>query len=240
MASIQVEHKQSAGLFARPVPRWKRAIDLVCASLMLIAASPFMLAVAAYIKIMSPGPVFFRQARVGHGGRRFEMIKFRTMHVGTDVSAHKNYMAELIRNGESADKPMIKRDEQNPAIIPLGNVLRKSCMDELPQIFNVFKGEMSLVGPRPVIPYEVDEFLRWHHGRFDVLPGLTGLWQVMGKNSLTFNEMIRLDVRYTREMSPALDAAIMLRTPAVIVGQLAGGALAKRRVRDGQPETAAR
>jgi lipopolysaccharide/colanic/teichoic acid biosynthesis glycosyltransferase len=239
MATIQVEHKQCAELFARPVPRWKRAVDLACSSLLLIAASPIMLAMALYIKIMSPGPVFFRQARVGHGGRPFEMLKFRTMHVGADVTAHKKYMAELIRNGESADKPMIKRDEQNPAIIPFGNIIRKSCVDELPQIFNVFKGDMSLVGPRPVIPYEADEFLHWHHGRFDVLPGLTGLWQVMGKNSLTFNEMIRLDVRYSREMSPVLDAAIMLRTPAVIVGQLTGSALGKR-ARGGQPETVAR
>jgi len=100
----------------------------VCSSLLLIAASPVLLAMALYIKVVSPGPVFFRQARVGRGGRPFEMLKFRTMHVGVDVTAHKKYMAELIRNGESADKPMVKRDEQNPAIIPFGNIIRKSCV----------------------------------------------------------------------------------------------------------------
>jgi len=222
------------------MPRWKRALDIVGASALLIAASPLMLMVALYIKVVSPGPVFFTQQRVGRGGRPFYMIKFRTMRVNADQTAHKKYMAELIRDAKAAGKPMVKRDEANPAIIPFGGVLRKSCFDELPQLFNVFKGDMSLVGPRPVIPYEVDEFLCWHYGRFDVLPGLTGLWQVMGKNSLTFVEMIRLDVRYSREMSPALDAEILLRTPGVILGQLTGGALEKRRARDRQPETAAR
>jgi len=240
MKTLHIEHKGSAEIFARSVPAWKRALDILGAAVLLIAASPFMLALALYIKIASPGPVLFTQQRVGRGGRPFPMMKFRTMHVNADQSAHKQYMAELIRDAAAAGKPMIKRDEANPAIIPLGGLLRKSCIDELPQLFNVLKGDMSLVGPRPVIPYEVEEFLCWHHGRFDVLPGLTGLWQVMGKNSLTFSEMIRLDVRYSREMSPALDAEILLRTPGVILGQLAGGAFEKRRDGDRQPETAAR
>ena len=240
MPNVHVEHKRSGEIFAREIPGWKRALDIAGAVALLIAASPLMIAVALWIKIVSPGPALFRQLRVGHGGEPFPMIKFRTMRVGADVTAHKNYMAELVRNGEAADKPMLKQDRANPAIIPFGNVLRKSCIDELPQLFNVLKGNMSLVGPRPVIPYEVDEFLCWHHGRFDVLPGLTGLWQVMGKNSLTFNEMIRLDVRYSREMSPALDAEILLRTPGVILGQLTGGAREKQRDQSGQAETAAR
>jgi lipopolysaccharide/colanic/teichoic acid biosynthesis glycosyltransferase len=169
----------------------------------------------------------FRQQRVGRGGEPFTIYKFRTMRPDMDVSKHKEYMKELIRNGADADKPMIKQDSANPAIIPLGAILRKSAIDELPQLFNVLKGDMSLVGPRPVIPYEAKEFLDWHNGRFDVLPGLTGLWQVMGKNNLTFNEMIRLDVRYSREISPALDVEILLRTPAVLVGQLSAGRAAR-------------
>lgn len=216
----QVEYKRSAAVFTRRQPVWKRAMDLAGATLLIIATAPIMIAVAIYIKIVSPGDALFKQQRVGRGGEPFTIYKFRTMRPDMDVSKHKDYMTELIRSGEGADKPMIKQDAANPAIIPFGAALRKSAIDELPQLFNVLKGDMSLVGPRPVIPYEAKEFLDWHNGRFDVLPGLTGLWQVMGKNNLTFNEMIRLDVRYSREISPALDAEILLRTPAVLVGQL--------------------
>jgi lipopolysaccharide/colanic/teichoic acid biosynthesis glycosyltransferase len=224
----QVEYKRSAAVFARKQPVWKRTVDIVGAALLIVATAPIMLATAIYIKIVSPGNALFKQQRVGRGGEPFTIYKFRTMRPDMDVSKHKDYMTELIRNGEDADKPMLKLDGENPAIIPFGNALRKSAIDELPQLFNVLKGEMSLVGPRPVIPYEAKEFLDWHNGRFDVLPGLTGLWQVMGKNTLTFNEMIRLDVRYSREVSPALDAEILLRTPAVIVGQLSAGRAARR------------
>jgi lipopolysaccharide/colanic/teichoic acid biosynthesis glycosyltransferase len=224
----QIEYKRSAEVFARRQPTWKRAVDVIGALVLILATSPIMLAVAIYIKIVSPGEALFKQQRVGRGGQPFTIFKFRTMRPDIDVSKHKDYMTELIRNGQDADKPMLKLDNENPAIIPLGNALRKSAIDELPQLFNVLKGDMSLVGPRPVIPYEAREFLDWHNGRFDVLPGLTGLWQVMGKNNLTFNEMIRLDVRYSREVSPALDAEILLRTPAVLVGQLKAGRSARR------------
>lgn len=224
----QVEYKRSAEVFARELPLWKRVMDIAGALVLIVATGPIMIAVAIYIKMVSPGDALFKQQRVGRGGRPFTIYKFRTMRKDMDVSTHKDYMTELIRNGEDADKPMLKLDAANPAIIPLGNALRKSAIDELPQLFNVLKGDMSLVGPRPVIPYEAKEFLDWHNGRFDVLPGLTGLWQVMGKNNLTFNEMIRLDVRYSREISPALDAQIILRTPAVLVGQLSAGRAARR------------
>jgi lipopolysaccharide/colanic/teichoic acid biosynthesis glycosyltransferase len=224
----RVKHKRSAEIFARDVPAWKRAVDVAGALVLIVLTSPVMLLTAVYIKLVSPGEVLFTQERIGHGGKSFTILKFRTMRPGSDVSMHKEYMAELIRNGDAADKPMLKLDGENPEIIPLGNALRESAVDELPQLFNVLKGDMSLVGPRPVIPYEAKEFLNWHHGRFDVLPGLTGLWQVRGKNKLTFNEMIRLDVRYSRELSPALDAQILLRTPAVILGQLAGGLSGRR------------
>jgi lipopolysaccharide/colanic/teichoic acid biosynthesis glycosyltransferase len=223
-----VERKRSAEVFAREVPVWKRTIDVAGALVLIVATAPVMLLTAAYIKLVSPGKILFKQERIGHGGRPFTILKFRTMRSGADVSSHKSYMAELIRSGDAADKPMVKLDGENPEIIPLGNALRKSAVDELPQLFNVLRGDMSLVGPRPVIPYEAKEFLDWHYSRFDVLPGLTGLWQVEGKNSLTFNEMIRLDVRYSRDFSPALDARIILRTPGVILGQLASGVSGRR------------
>ena len=114
---------------------------------------------------------------------------------------------------------MIKLDECDPQIIPFGRFLRNTCLDELPQLINVLRGEMSLVGPRPPIPYEVKEYLRWHNGRFDIVPGMTGLWQVSGKNGLTFKEMIRLDIRYTRNISLWLDLKILFKTPMAIFNQ---------------------
>jgi lipopolysaccharide/colanic/teichoic acid biosynthesis glycosyltransferase len=219
-----LQFKRSGDVFARRVPRWKRCVDVVGSLALIVMASPAMIATALHIKLVSRGPILFKQRRIGIGGREFTMWKFRTMQQSPKAeSRHREYMAELIR-GNGAAMPMAKLDEDNPSIIPLGTFLRKSCIDELPQLFNVLAGEMSIVGPRPVIPYEVMEFLPWHFGRFDVLPGLTGLWQVRGKNSLSFIEMIRLDVRYARNLSPALDLEIMVRTPMVILGQLTGRA----------------
>ena len=219
-----LEFKRSGDVFAQRAPRWKRWMDVSGSALLILAASPLLVATALYIKAVSRGPVFFKQKRIGLGGREFTMWKFRTMHEHNRSDRHREYMAQLIHSGNGESVPMVKLDENNPAIIPLGVFLRKSCIDELPQLFNVLWGEMSLVGPRPVIPYEVNEYDVWHFGRFDVLPGLTGLWQVRGKNSLSFKEMIRLDVRYARSISPTLDLEIMLRTPMVIVGQLTGRA----------------
>lgn len=216
-----LEFKRSGDVFARPIPRWKRAVDVTGAVLLIIAASLVMIATALYIKLVSRGPVLFRQPRIGLGGHEFTMLKFRTMHENAKADRrHREYMAGLIRGASGSAAPMSKLDEDNPAIIPLGGLLRKSCIDELPQLFNVLAGNMSLVGPRPVIPYEVNEFLSWHFVRFDVLPGLTGLWQVRGKNRLSFNDMIRLDVRYARSVSPTLDFEIIMRTPMVILEQL--------------------
>ncbi len=216
----EIEVKQSGEAFARRLPGWKRVMDVTGALVLIVIASPVMLATAIFIRIVSPGKALFAQERVGHHGKPFTILKFRTMRSNADVSSHKEYMTELIRGANAAGKPMLKQDRVNPAIIPFGNALRKSALDELPQLFNVLKGDMSLVGPRPVIPYEAQEFMNWHKSRFDVLPGLTGLWQVMGKNNLTFSEMIRLDVRYSREMSPALDLEILARTPTVLLKEL--------------------
>lgn len=202
-------------VFVRRIPVWKRAIDLSGAVTALTLCAPVMLLVAAYIKIVSPGPVFFRQERVGYRGKLFTFLKFRTMKPGNDVSAHREHLRELIRS----DMPMWKLDTVNdPRIIPGGNIIRKLSLDELPQFINVLRGEMSLVGPRPCIPYEAEEYLRWHTRRFDAYPGLSGLWQVSGKNRLSFKEMIRLDIAYANNMSFLLDLKIILKTFPTLVG----------------------
>ena len=171
------------------------------------------------IKIVSPGPVFFRQERVGRSGNIFTLFKFRTMRVNNDESEHRKYLKDLIGDGSDDEKPMIKLDD-NARIIPFGKIIRSIAIDELPQLINVLRGEMSLVGPRPCIPYEAEEYLRWHARRFDITPGLTGLWQVSGKNKTTFKEMIRLDIKYAAERSFLMDVIIFLKTPLVVLSQL--------------------
>jgi lipopolysaccharide/colanic/teichoic acid biosynthesis glycosyltransferase len=208
--------------FVRKIPLWKRGLDLFGSIIGLVLFSPLFFIIALIIKIVSPGPVFFKQERIGYGGKAFSLIKFRTMEINTDTEIHQNYCAELI-NGEctkkNSDRPMIKLDDDNPNIIPFGKIIRKTCLDELPQFLNVLCGDMSLVGPRPPIPYEVEEYLRWHKGRFDAIPGMTGLWQVSGKNRLSFKEMVRLDIRYSRSLSLFLDLKILLMTPYAIISE---------------------
>jgi lipopolysaccharide/colanic/teichoic acid biosynthesis glycosyltransferase len=201
-------------IMGRPIPLWKRFLDILGALVGLILFSPFFLLIALFIKIVSPGPVFFRQERVGYLGRLFPFWKFRTMHVDNDDTGHKQYLSHLI-NG---DAPMAKMDDaRDPRIIPFGKLLRGACLDEMPQLFNVLLGDMSLVGPRPCLPYEAEEYLQWHARRFDIVPGMTGLWQVSGKNRLTYKEMVRLDIRYSRAMSPWVDVKILLLTgPAIL------------------------
>ncbi len=199
--------------FCRRIPAWKRCIDLIGSASMIILLSPLLLIVSLYIKCVSRGKVFFLQKRVGYRSRIFTFIKFRTMHANNDASFHRQYLKELIRNGGPMEKLDCGRD---PRIILGGRIMRKFCIDELPQLFNVLRGDMSLVGPRPCIPYEAEEFLRWHAHRFDILPGMTGLWQVSGKNKLSFEQMIRLDISYMKRMSPLLDVKILFLTiPAI-------------------------
>lgn len=201
----------------------KRSFDVLGAAIIILLLSPLFLITALYIKIVSPGPVFFRQQRMGYGGQPFTFLKFRTMKPGSDSSGHQAYLATLINSETSDDQetPMIKLDH-DPQIIPGGNLLRKSCLDELPQLFNVLRGDMSLVGPRPPIPYEVKEYRPWHRGRFDAMPGMTGLWQVSGKNRLSFREMVRLDIRYARDRTLWMDIKILFKTPLAILDQLKG------------------
>ncbi len=204
-------------LFARSIPGWKQLVDVVGSLLLLVVLSPVFLLISLLIKVVSPGPVFYRQERVGYMGKTFTFWKFRTMHNNNDATGHKQYLSHLIKG----DVPMKKLDDgRDNRIIPFGKILRSSCLDELPQLVNVFLGDMSLVGPRPCLPYEAEEYLQWHARRFDTVPGMTGLWQVSGKNRLTFKEMIRLDIQYSREMSPWLDAKVLLLTVPAILGMV--------------------
>jgi len=225
------QNKSLGGLLSKRPARWKRLIDIAGSLAGLVCLWPLLLIIAAYIKAVSPGPVFFWQARVGRGGKSFECIKFRTMKPDADVSRHKTYLADLINGGGQASdgqQKMIKLHD-DPQIIPFGNVLREMGLDELPQLFNVLRGEMSLVGPRPPIAYEVEQYKLWYKDRFDVTPGLTGLWQISGKNRLTFNEMIRLDIQYARNVSFWLDMKILICTPYAVYTQVKDYILRKRR-----------
>jgi lipopolysaccharide/colanic/teichoic acid biosynthesis glycosyltransferase len=201
-------------IFVYSVPKWKRGLDITGSIVLLLLFSPLFLITTLYIKMVSRGPVFFCQKRVGYRGRTFTFLKLRTMKIDTSAHNHKRYLKELI----NSDKPMVKLDSKKDSrIIFGGKIIRKACIDELPQLINVLRGEMSLVGPRPCIPYEAEEYLRWHTNRFNLLPGCTGLWQVSGKNRLTFKQMVRLDIAYAKNMSFWNDIKILLRTaPAVL------------------------
>lgn len=196
------------------LPAWKRILDIVGSTTGLVLLSPLFLLIAVIIKMGSDGPIFFTQKRVGYLGKVFTFWKFRTMRVNADSKQHQSYVHQLI----DSDAPMIKLDStEQSQIIPFGRVLRKTSLDELPQLINVLLGQMSLVGPRPCLPYEAEKYLRWHAKRFDCVPGMTGLWQVSGKNKITFKEMIRLDIKYAKKLSLWLDLAILFRTiPTVI------------------------
>jgi len=199
------------------IPGWKRAFDMICSSTGLIVLSPLLMLVAIMIKIVSPGPVFFVQERVGYLGKHFGLLKVRTMKAGTDTSVHEDYVRELMRTGES-----MKKLGHDPRIIPFGNLFRKTGIDELPQLINVVRGQMSLVGPRPCLPAEFEEYLQWHKRRFYTAPGITGLWQVSGKNRLTFKEMIRRDITYEQKRSLGLDLKILFKTLPAVAGIMRG------------------
>ena len=212
--------------YVHKIPLWKRILDIIGAILGLILFFPLMLLISLLIKIVSPGNILFKQERAGFGGESFQFLKFRTMKVNTDTTKHQQYYAQLINgvsNEVKSEMIMTKLDDSNTEIIPFGKILRITYLDELPQLVNVLLGEMSLVGPRPPIPNEVKEYLRWHNGRFDSVPGMTGLWQVSGKNRLTFSQMVRLDVRYSRLLTFWLDIKILLMTPVAIISHIKDG-----------------
>ena len=194
-------------------PRWKRALDITCILLASPLLIPLGILIALYIKVVSPGSVLFRQERVGFLGRHFVCFKFRSMVANADSSLHQNHLAQLMASG----RPMVKLDVAgDQRLIPGGVLLRSLGLDELPQLLNVLRGEMSLVGPRPAMAYECEKYEPCYWGRFDTLPGLTGLWQVSGKNRTTFDEMMALDLRYAKLKSILLDLKIMAWTlPAI-------------------------
>jgi len=199
------------------MPAWKRSIDILCGLLALPVLGLWVLLMTVVTWLVSPGPVFFRQERVGFRGRRFGMLKFRTMTVGADPTLHQNHFRQLVES----NAPMVKLDTRGDArLIPGGWILRASGLDELPQILNVLGGDMSLVGPRPCLLSEFDQYLPAHRERVDAVPGLTGLWQVSGKNRTTFEEMVRLDIAYARRVSPLLDLKIILLTPWALAVQV--------------------
>jgi len=199
------------------IPLWKRVLDILFILVILPAVLPLAALIFVVIRLVSAGPVLFRQERVGHLGRPFMCLKFRTMFVGAETSSHQGHLEQLINSAQ----PMVKLDAHGDSrIIPCGSLLRMSGLDELPQFINVLRGDMSIVGPRPCLSYECEKYLPWQRERFNTLPGLTGLWQVSGKNQTTFNEMMQLDIQYTRNKTLWLDLAIIAKTIPAIVGQI--------------------
>ena len=204
----------------------KRAMDIAGSTLMLILCMPLVSIIALAVKATSKGPVFFRQQRVGQYGKQFTFLKFRSMLVNNDHNVHREYITKFIAS-EANKQPSGAKGKgvfkltNDTRVTRVGRFLRRTSLDELPQFLNVLRGEMSLVGPRPPIPYELAAYQTWHRRRLlEVKPGITGLWQVTGRSRVNFDEMVRLDLRYATSWSPWLDFAILMRTPfAVIKGE---------------------
>ena len=202
----------------------KRMMDVAGAGALLLVLSPLLAAIAAMIKLTSKGPVIFEQERLGRFGARFKCLKFRTMYTNNDAKIHKEYIQQFISGKEaSANKngspQPVYKIVNDPRVTTVGRFLRKTSLDELPQFWNVLRGEMSLVGPRPPVPYEFEIYDIWHRRRIlDVKPGVTGLWQVSGRSRTRFDDMVRLDLRYCRNWSLWLDLKILLSTPRAVLG----------------------
>jgi lipopolysaccharide/colanic/teichoic acid biosynthesis glycosyltransferase len=206
-------------------PLWKRVLDCT----LILISLPFLvllsLVIIFVIKRKSAGPVLFQQKRIGYRGQPFMCLKFRTMHCGAETVSHQGHLQQLI----NSDAPMTKLDIAGDSrIIPFGTLLRSSGLDELPQLINVLKGEMSLVGPRPCLPYEAERYLPWQKERFNAAPGLTGLWQVSGKNRTTFTRMIQLDIEYAQNKSLWLDFKIIFLTVPTLLVQMWGARQKKK------------
>ena len=199
----------------------KRSMDILGSLVLLIVLSPLLLGIALLVKLSSPGPVLFRQVRIGRMLKPFMMSKFRTMFADADHRIHHHYVSWFITSsdkGQEQDENKIFKLTNDPRITPIGHFLRKTSLDELPQLWNVLRGEMSLVGPRPPLRYELRQYKSWHRHRvLDSMPGLTGLWQVTGRSRTTFDEMVRLDIRYARGRSLWADIKILLATPAAVI-----------------------
>ena len=187
----------------------KRCIDVVGATIVLVFLAPLLVVVAVFVKAGSPGPILFRQQRIGRGGRMFTVLKFRSMYLDADQEVHRQFL--LSQNTEAARVTHFKV-QQDDRVTRCGRVIRRLSVDELPQLINVLRGQMSLVGPRPDVPYSLDQYHPDHFRRFEVLPGLTGLWQVSGRSALSYQEMLELDVEYASAWSLGLDLRLLART----------------------------
>ena len=206
----------------RAVAALRRAFDLVVGLFLILLLSPVLIGVALAVRLDSRGPALFRQRRVGHQEREFTLFKFRSMRVDADPRGHREYVTALIKGEgstpEGGRENLYKLAVDN-RITPVGRWIRRWSLDELPQLFNVLRGDMTLVGPRPAIPYEVAEYPSWYRERFSVKPGLTGYWQVSGRNERTYEEMVRLDIEYAERQSLGLDLLILLKTPWVVLSR---------------------
>lgn len=205
-------------------PLWqalaRRGVDLVLAGTVVLLLSPLLLALTIAIRLDSRGPALFRQRRIGHGQREFTVFKFRSMRSDADPSGHRDYVTALIQGKrENGGRENLYKLAVDDRITPVGRWIRRWSLDELPQLFNVIAGDMSLVGPRPAIPYEVAEYPNWYLDRFAVKPGMTGLWQVSGRNERTYEEMVRLDIEYAKRRSLFLDLSILARTPLTVLAR---------------------
>jgi lipopolysaccharide/colanic/teichoic acid biosynthesis glycosyltransferase len=205
-------------------PEWgeKRILDIILSSIALVILSPLFLVVAMGIKLSSRGPVIFRQERIGKKGRPFNFCKFRSMHMGSSGSRHKEYVQDFIKKKNQCknDDIRVYKITDDPRIFKFGKFIRKTSIDEFPQFFNVIKGNMSLVGPRPCLSYEWSCYEEWHKNRLKILPGCTGIWQALGRSSVTFEEMVILDLYYISNMTLWLDLKIILQTfPVIFLGK---------------------
>jgi lipopolysaccharide/colanic/teichoic acid biosynthesis glycosyltransferase len=213
---FEVERKKKLSLLI------KRVMDFIGSAAALIVLSPVFLALGILIKLTSKGPIFFRQERVGQYGVPFVFLKFRSMDFSTDATIHKDYVRNFIggKDGNSMEKghdKVVYKITNDPRVTWIGKIMRRTSLDEIPQFWNVLIGEMSLVGPRPPIPYELEAYDIWHRRRvLEARPGITGLWQVYGRSKTTFDEMVRLDLQYSRTWSPLLDLKILLQTPRAV------------------------
>jgi exopolysaccharide biosynthesis polyprenyl glycosylphosphotransferase len=205
----------------------KRFFDILIASIMLVIFSPVLLILAVLIKIDSPGPVIYRQRRIGENGKPFIMYKLRSMRADADSYVHQDYVTRLIKEnldpGQLENGHPTLKMEHDPRITRVGRFIRKTSLDELPQFYNVVRGEMSLVGPRPSLPYELEQYQGWHKRRLEGLPGITGLWQVRGRNRVSFDEMVRMDLEYINNQSIWMDLRILFQTPWAVLSARGAG-----------------
>lgn len=230
----QPAHKMAAyEVEPLPASKWKRVLDYALIAVSLPVTLPLGLAIAAWIKLVSRGKVIYRQDRVGLGGRPFTIMKFRSMNEGAPTQEHEEYLQNLIKNGKPMDK--MENLGADPRIIPGGRCLRALGLDELPQLINVLRGDMSLVGPRPSTVTEFEHYEPAHKARVAVLPGLTGYWQVSGKNKLNFEQMINLDLTYINKRSLGLDLAIVIATiPALFIQLMESRVRGRRPAQDSE------